>query len=91
LSNPSLSRFEFISIITYLWKFVYLKMTSGWVSVAHACHPSYSGGRNQKDHVSKSVLANSSQDPILKKKKTQKAQLVEYSSSEIACFASVRT
>jgi ribosomal protein L31 len=26
-----------------------------WVSVAHACHPSYSGGRDQEDHGSKPV------------------------------------
>jgi hypothetical protein len=25
----------------------------GWALVAHACNPSYSGGRNQKDHSSK--------------------------------------
>jgi hypothetical protein len=36
------------------------------VLVAHACNPSYSGGRDQKDCVSKPAWANSSQDPILK-------------------------
>jgi hypothetical protein len=31
-----------------------------WVLVAHACHPNYSGGRDQEDHGSKSAQANSS-------------------------------
>jgi hypothetical protein len=35
--------------------------------VAHACNPSYSGGRDQEDHSSKSAQASSSQDPISKK------------------------
>jgi hypothetical protein len=35
--------------------------------VAHACNPSYSGGRDQEDHGSKPAQTNSSQDPILKK------------------------
>jgi hypothetical protein len=34
--------------------------------VAHTCSPSYSGGRDQKDHSSKPALENSSRDPILK-------------------------
>jgi hypothetical protein len=34
--------------------------------VAHACNPSYSGGRDQEDLSSKPTQANSSQDPILK-------------------------
>jgi hypothetical protein len=37
--------------------------------VAHAYNPSYSGGRDQEDHGLKPAWANSSQDPILKKKK----------------------
>jgi SET domain-containing protein len=40
--------------------------------VAHACNPSYSGGRDQEDHSSKQALANSSQDRISKKKKQKK-------------------
>jgi hypothetical protein len=36
------------------------------VLVACAYNPSYSGGRDQKDHVLKPVRANSSQDPISK-------------------------
>jgi hypothetical protein len=32
--------------------------------VTHACNPSYSGGRDQKDHSSKPTQANSLQDPI---------------------------
>jgi hypothetical protein len=34
--------------------------------VTHACNPSYSGGRDQKDHGSEPAWANSSRDPILK-------------------------
>jgi hypothetical protein len=34
--------------------------------VAHACNPSYSGGRDQEDRGSKPAQANSSRDPILK-------------------------
>jgi hypothetical protein len=45
--------------------------------VAHACNPSYSGGRDQEDHGLKPVQANSSQDPILKNTIT-KIGLVEW-------------
>jgi hypothetical protein len=34
--------------------------------VAQACNPSYSGGRDQEDHGSKSAWVNSLQDPISK-------------------------
>jgi hypothetical protein len=40
--------------------------------VAHASNPSYSGGRDQEDHGSKSDWANSAQDPISKKPITKK-------------------
>jgi hypothetical protein len=36
------------------------------VLVAHACNPSFSGGRVQEVHSSKSAWANSLRDPILK-------------------------
>jgi hypothetical protein len=36
------------------------------VPVAHACNPSYSGGRDQEDCSLKPAWANSSQDPISK-------------------------
>jgi hypothetical protein len=36
-------------------------------SLAHACNSSYSGGRRQEDHSSKSAQANSLRAPILKK------------------------
>jgi hypothetical protein len=40
-----------------------------WVPVAHACNPSYSGGRDlQEDRGLKPAQANSSRDLILKKK-----------------------
>jgi hypothetical protein len=35
--------------------------------VTHTCNPSYSGGRDQEDHDSKSVQAKSSRNCILKK------------------------
>jgi hypothetical protein len=53
------------------------KMSACWVLVAHACNPSYSGGREQEDHSSKPALANSWQDPILKKTLHKKG-LVEW-------------
>jgi hypothetical protein len=34
--------------------------------VAHACNPSYSGGRDQEGHSSKPAWANSSWAPLLK-------------------------
>jgi hypothetical protein len=42
------------------------------VLVAHACNPSYSEGRDQEDCGSKPAWANSSRDPILKKKPSKK-------------------
>jgi hypothetical protein len=45
--------------------------------VAHACNPSYSGGRDQEDHISKPAQANSSQEPISKNPFT-KIGLVEW-------------
>jgi hypothetical protein len=41
--------------------------------VAHACNPSYSGGRDQEDRNLKLAQANSSRDPILKKPTQKKA------------------
>jgi hypothetical protein len=38
-----------------------------WVPEAHAYNPSYSGGRDQEDHGSKPVQANSSMRPYLEK------------------------
>jgi hypothetical protein len=45
--------------------------------VAHACNPSYSGGRVQEDHGSKPACANSARDHILKKPITN-IELVEW-------------
>jgi hypothetical protein len=42
------------------------------VLVAHACNPSYSGGRDQEDHGLKPARANSFRDPILRKPITKK-------------------
>jgi hypothetical protein len=47
--------------------------------VAHACDPSYSGGRDQEDHGSKPAWANSLQDPILKVLITKRADRVSQS------------
>jgi hypothetical protein len=44
----------------------------GQVQVAHARHPSYSGGRDQEDCGLKPARENSSRDPILKKTPSQK-------------------
>jgi hypothetical protein len=46
------------------------------VLVAHACNPSYSGGRDQEDCSLKPAQGNSSRDPISKTKPSQK-RLVE--------------
>jgi hypothetical protein len=46
------------------------------VPVAHACNPSYSGGRDQEDRVNP-TWANSLRDPVLKILNTKKKQLVE--------------
>jgi hypothetical protein len=44
-----------------------------WVSGAHTCNPSYSGGRDQEDHSLKPAQENSVQKkPILKKPITKK-------------------
>jgi hypothetical protein len=49
----------------------------GAALVAHACNPSYSGGRKQKDHGSKPAQANSSSRSYLKKTHHKKG-LVEW-------------
>jgi hypothetical protein len=41
--------------------------------VAHACNPSYSGGRDQEDCSSKTVRANSLRDPLEKNPSQQRA------------------
>jgi hypothetical protein len=43
------------------------------VLVAHACNPSYSGGRDQKDRGLKPAQANRSLDPILKNPSEKRA------------------
>jgi hypothetical protein len=55
-----------------------LPRLSCWVPVAHACNPSYSGGRDQEDHSSKPSWANSSEDPISKKTITKKKGFAEW-------------
>jgi hypothetical protein len=46
----------------------------GRVLVAHACNPSYSGGRDQEDHSSKPSWANNLR-PYLEKSFTKKGLL----------------
>jgi hypothetical protein len=53
--------------------------------VAHAYNPSYSGGRDQEDHILKPAWANSPRDPIEKpntKKGLTVVQVIEYLSSK---------
>jgi hypothetical protein len=45
--------------------------------MAHTCNPSYSGGRNQENNISKPAWVNSSRDHILKKP-ILKNRLVEW-------------
>jgi hypothetical protein len=54
-----------------LYIFTTIKNKISWALVAHTCNPSYSGGRDQEDHSSNPAGANSLQDPISKKKKSQ--------------------
>jgi hypothetical protein len=42
-------------------------------SMAHACNPSFSGGRDQEDHGSKPAWANIMGDPVLKIPITKRA------------------
>jgi hypothetical protein len=53
--------------MTFIKKMTHKKQLCGWASVAHACNPSYSGGRDQEDCGSKPALANSSARPYLQK------------------------
>jgi hypothetical protein len=58
-----------IAICIYNKIFIFITQEtriSSWVPVAHACTPSYLGGRDQEDPSSKQTQANSLQDPISK-------------------------
>jgi hypothetical protein len=48
-------------------------LNSSWAQVAHPRNPSYSGGRDQEDHGSKPVQANSLRDPISKNPSQKRA------------------
>jgi hypothetical protein len=50
-----------------------IKKQDQQVQVAHACNPSYSGGRVQEDRTSKWAQANSWWDPVVKKPYTKRA------------------
>jgi hypothetical protein len=56
------------------------------VPVAHACNPSYSGGRHQEDQGLKPAWANNFQGSILKKQ-TGVGDLAQWKST---CLASAR-
>jgi hypothetical protein len=60
-----------------LWQIHLIKTHFGQAPLAHACNPSYSGGRDQEDCGSKPAWANSSARPYLKKSFT-KLRLVEW-------------
>jgi hypothetical protein len=49
------------------------RLNCGQALMAHACNPSYSGGRDEEDQGLKPAQANSSQDLISKKKKKKKS------------------
>jgi hypothetical protein len=51
---------------------IFKPIEGSWAPVAHAYNPSYSRGRDQKDHSLKQAQANSSRDPTLKKPNTKK-------------------
>jgi hypothetical protein len=56
--------------------------------MAHACHPRYSGGRDQEDCNSKPAQANS-HNTLSQKKKNHKTGLTELFKWPSACLASV--
>jgi hypothetical protein len=45
---------------------LYINKVTSQALVAHACNPSYPGGRDQKDHGSKPAWGNSLRDLISK-------------------------
>jgi hypothetical protein len=47
-----------------------LRGVGSQVQMAHACNPSYSGGRDQEDLCSKPAWANNSMSPYLEKNAT---------------------
>jgi hypothetical protein len=59
------------------WILPTTRMNWGWALVAHACNPTYLGGRDQEDRSSKPAQANSARDPI-SKNPSQKIGLVEW-------------
>jgi hypothetical protein len=68
---------------------LYKKRKISQVLVAHTCNPSYSGGRDQEDHGSKTAQADSSQDLISKKPSQKKRRGREKKQTYRACMLSV--
>jgi hypothetical protein len=70
-SNPSPTKKKKIEDLSqilrglYLSEFTILKIRMELVTMAHACNPSYSGGRDQGDCGLKPARANSSERPYL--------------------------
>jgi hypothetical protein len=56
----------FLLISLFYVVFIELRQQKSQALMAHACDPSYSGGRDQEDHSSMPSQTNSSQDPISK-------------------------
>jgi hypothetical protein len=46
------------AVVHTYFKHIYQNKNFRWALVAHACNPSYSGGRDQGDHGSKPVRSN---------------------------------
>jgi hypothetical protein len=67
---------KFYGSLDFIMRPCLKKEKISWVPLAHACNPSYSGGRDQEDRGSKPAWTNSLQDPISKKPFTIKG-LVE--------------
>jgi hypothetical protein len=62
----------YITLYIYFCRQISQKNFYSLVWVAHACNPSYIGGRDQKDGGLKPAQANSSLDSILKITNTKK-------------------
>jgi hypothetical protein len=71
-SNPSTGEAKAKGLPNSSQLLFYLKKKSAGHPLTHTCNPTYSGGRDQEDRSSKPTWASSSQDPISKKKKSQK-------------------
>jgi hypothetical protein len=60
-----------------------ISQTSNWAPVAHTCHPSYLGGRDQTDQGLRPARENSWWDPI---SKITKAKWTGVTVQEVKCL-----